>query len=313
MRGLMRRLVVASAAVVMLGPAVGAAAQADPALASAASGPRPGWSITPSPNPRAGNGGLNTVSCPTTSVCTAVGLHVRASGLGVTLAERRSGGVWDHLAHPAHPHAPWRRPTERGGVSRSCGLHRGWVHLHQFRRDDSRGALEWHRLAHPAHPAASCGTRHLLARRGLPATNRLHHRRRLRERRPRLGKPDRAVGGHRDVRYPNRTSRLLAPRLPRHCRLRPRSHGRRRRDRGGRNAHWGDVQSPNAATISTHVRDRTDHFPLWRGLIEQKQQKDDGVADQGHHHPALSPRHPRRSGTHRSCVAVPGRRRPPQR
>jgi hypothetical protein len=34
------------------------------------------------------------VSCPTTSVCTAVGLHVRESGLGVTLAERRSGGVW---------------------------------------------------------------------------------------------------------------------------------------------------------------------------------------------------------------------------
>jgi len=61
--------------------------------------PGSGWSITPSPNPRAGNGLFSVslgpaVSCPTTSVCVAVGLHVRESGLGVTLAERRNGGVW---------------------------------------------------------------------------------------------------------------------------------------------------------------------------------------------------------------------------
>src|SRR5262249_15522381 len=56
--------------------------------------PGSGWSITPTPNPRAGNGLLNAVSCPTGPVCTAVGLHVRESGLGVTLAERRSGGTW---------------------------------------------------------------------------------------------------------------------------------------------------------------------------------------------------------------------------
>jgi hypothetical protein len=60
----------------------------------AAAAPGSGWSITPSPNPLAGNGALNTVSCPTTSVCTAVGLHVTESGLGVTLAERRSGSAW---------------------------------------------------------------------------------------------------------------------------------------------------------------------------------------------------------------------------
>jgi len=95
MRGLIRRAAVAAgAAVVLLGPAAGVAAQANGAPAGWPSAPVRGWSITPSPNPRAGNGALNSVSCPTTSVCTAVGLHVRASGLGVTLAERRSGGVW---------------------------------------------------------------------------------------------------------------------------------------------------------------------------------------------------------------------------
>jgi hypothetical protein len=65
----------------------------------AAAAPGSGWSITPSPNPRAENGLFGAalgpaVSCPVTSVCVAVGLHVRESGLGVTLAERRSGGVW---------------------------------------------------------------------------------------------------------------------------------------------------------------------------------------------------------------------------
>jgi hypothetical protein len=69
------------------------------ALAVAAP-PGSGWSVVPSPNPRAGNGLFGAalgpaVSCPTTSVCTAVGLHVQESGLGVTLAERRSsGGAW---------------------------------------------------------------------------------------------------------------------------------------------------------------------------------------------------------------------------
>src|SRR3989442_8989192 len=53
-----------------------------------------GWSVSPSPNPRAGNGLLNAVSCPTPSRCTAVGLHVRGSGLGVTLAEQRDGKLW---------------------------------------------------------------------------------------------------------------------------------------------------------------------------------------------------------------------------
>ena len=52
MRGLIRRAAVAAgAAVVLLGPAAGAAASASASV--------PGWSITPSPNPLARNGLLN--------------------------------------------------------------------------------------------------------------------------------------------------------------------------------------------------------------------------------------------------------------
>jgi len=89
-------LIAGVAAAVVLAGAAGIPASASvPAGASVA-----GWSITPSPNPRAGNGLLQAVSCPTTSACTAVGLHVRQSGLGVTLAERRSGGVWTVQSTP---------------------------------------------------------------------------------------------------------------------------------------------------------------------------------------------------------------------
>jgi len=71
----------------------------DGVLRTTAAASGSGWSVTASPNPRAGNGSFGAaegpaVSCPTTSVCTAVGLHVTKSGLGVTLAERRSGGRW---------------------------------------------------------------------------------------------------------------------------------------------------------------------------------------------------------------------------
>ena len=92
-------LIAGVAAAVVLAGAAGI-----PASASVpASAPVAGWSVTPSPNPRAANGLLNAVSCPTTAVCTAVGLHVRASGLGVTLAERRSGGVWTVQSTPNPP------------------------------------------------------------------------------------------------------------------------------------------------------------------------------------------------------------------
>jgi hypothetical protein len=90
-----------------------AAGRAFPAAA-----PGSGWSITPSPNPRAGNGALSAVSCPTTSACTAVGLHVRESGLGVTLAERRSGGVW--TVQPT-PNPRGAASSALNGVSCSSG------------------------------------------------------------------------------------------------------------------------------------------------------------------------------------------------
>ena len=98
MRGLMSRAAAAAgAAVILLAAAapVTAGVRAHSPLTA-----RSGWSITPTPNPRAGNGLFGAVSCPTTSVCTAVGLHVRESGLGVTLAERRSGGIWTVQSTP---------------------------------------------------------------------------------------------------------------------------------------------------------------------------------------------------------------------
>src|SRR5262249_26102077 len=92
-------LIASVAAAVVLAGAAGI-----PARASVPeSAPVAGWSITPSPNARAANGALNAVSCPTTAVCTAVGLHVRDSWVGVTLAERRSGGVWAVQPTP-NPH-----------------------------------------------------------------------------------------------------------------------------------------------------------------------------------------------------------------
>ncbi len=93
------------------GQARGRALPAAPASGS-------GWSVTPSPNPRAGNGSPNAVSCPTTSVCTAVGLHVRESGLGVTLAERRSGGSW--TVQPT-PNPPGAAASALNGVSCPSG------------------------------------------------------------------------------------------------------------------------------------------------------------------------------------------------
>src|SRR6516162_4181622 len=107
-------LIAGVAAAVVLAGAAGIPASASvPAGASVA-----GWSITPSPNPRAGNGLLQAVSCPTTSACTAVGLHVRQSGLGVTLAERRSGGIW---AVQSTPNPPGAAASALNGVSCPSG------------------------------------------------------------------------------------------------------------------------------------------------------------------------------------------------
>lgn len=108
MRGLMSRVAVATGAAVILLATSGPVTAGVRGLSPLTSGS--GWSITPTPNPPAGNGLFGAaqgpaVSCPTASVCTAVGLHVRESGLGVTLAERRSGGTWTVQSTPNPPGA----------------------------------------------------------------------------------------------------------------------------------------------------------------------------------------------------------------
>jgi hypothetical protein len=70
------------------------------ASASPASAPAGGWSITPSPNPRVPTGQLFWVSCPTADSCMAVGTYVKASGIGVNLAEQWIGTSWRILPTP---------------------------------------------------------------------------------------------------------------------------------------------------------------------------------------------------------------------
>src|SRR6516165_5587496 len=75
-----------------------------PALASVpASASAPGWSVTPTPNPVIPTGQLLWVSCPAANSCMAVGTYSKASGPGVTLAERWNGTSWRILptANPA--------------------------------------------------------------------------------------------------------------------------------------------------------------------------------------------------------------------
>jgi hypothetical protein len=121
MRGLMSRVAAVTGAAVILLAAGGPVTAGVRALSPLPAGS--GWSITPTPNPRAVNGLFGAafgpaVSCPTTSVCTAVGLHVRGSGLGVTLAERRGGGTWTVQSTPNPPGAA---ASALNGVSCSSG------------------------------------------------------------------------------------------------------------------------------------------------------------------------------------------------
>jgi len=94
MRGLIRHAaLVAGAALVLLGPAAGAAAGASASV--------PGWSVTPSPNPVIPTGQLFWVSCPAANSCMAVGNYVEPSGVSATLAERWNGTSWAIQAMPA--------------------------------------------------------------------------------------------------------------------------------------------------------------------------------------------------------------------
>ena len=73
------------------------------ASAAPASAPAGGWSITPSPNSRVPTGQLFWVSCPTAHSCMAVGTYVKASGIGVNLAEQWNGTSWRILPIPNPP------------------------------------------------------------------------------------------------------------------------------------------------------------------------------------------------------------------
>ena len=79
----MKRSILLAAAVLVVGT-----------LATPASASGTGWSITPSPNPKVPTGQLFRESCTAANSCTAVGTYVKASGVGVTLAEHWNGSTW---------------------------------------------------------------------------------------------------------------------------------------------------------------------------------------------------------------------------
>jgi hypothetical protein len=53
----------------------------------------PGWSVVPSPNP-SGGGGLQSISCPDSTLCTAVGQTYLSGGDTGTLIESWNGSTW---------------------------------------------------------------------------------------------------------------------------------------------------------------------------------------------------------------------------
>jgi hypothetical protein len=100
-----RRSAVVSA---LLAALVLAGAAVIPANASVpVSAPARGWSVTPTPNPVIPTGQLFWVSCPAANSCMAVGTYTKASGAGVTLAERWNGTKWRIQPIPNPPGAAW--------------------------------------------------------------------------------------------------------------------------------------------------------------------------------------------------------------
>ena len=94
------------------------------ASAAPASAPAGGWSITPSPNSRVPTGQLFWVSCPTAHSCMAVGTYVKASGIGVNLAEQWKSTFMAHPAHSQPPRHGGQRPARRR-LRIILGLHGG--------------------------------------------------------------------------------------------------------------------------------------------------------------------------------------------
>jgi len=130
-----RPAIVRAGLVVATSAASAVAASAGPALATVGRGhttigtsllarpaaTRPGWSVVPAPNAKAPTGQLLFGTCTSASSCEAVGTHVTASGLGVTLAERWNGTRW---AIQRTPNPAGARVSALNGVScsasRSC-------------------------------------------------------------------------------------------------------------------------------------------------------------------------------------------------
>src|SRR6516162_4859630 len=92
---------------VLLVAVVLAGAAAIPASASVPVSASRGWSVTPTPNPVIPTGQLFWVSCPAANSCMAVGTYTKASGAGVTLAERWNGTSWRIQPVPSPTGAAW--------------------------------------------------------------------------------------------------------------------------------------------------------------------------------------------------------------
>ena len=100
--GIAAKMSVLLVAVVLAGAAGIPASASVPVSASVR-----GWSVTPSPNPVIPTGQLNWVSCPAANSCVAVGTYSKASGAGVTLAERWDGSRWRIQPTPSPAGAAW--------------------------------------------------------------------------------------------------------------------------------------------------------------------------------------------------------------
>jgi hypothetical protein len=90
-------------AAIVLAGAIGIPASASVPVSASARG----WSVTPSPNPVMPTGQLFWVSCPAANSCMAVGTYTKASGAGVTLAERWDGSKWRIQPTPSPSGAAW--------------------------------------------------------------------------------------------------------------------------------------------------------------------------------------------------------------
>src|SRR5215468_7731388 len=146
---------------VLLAAVVLAGAAGIPANASVPAGASVrGWSVTPSPNPVIPTGQLNWVSCPAANSCMAVGTYVKASGAGVTLAERWDGSTWRIQPVPSPPGAAWSAllgvscvsPSACEAVGATVSRSRAWRVL----------AERWNGTRWQIQPAPSSGSSYLV-------------------------------------------------------------------------------------------------------------------------------------------------------